>query len=66
MCNSFTILDPTVHTLIVLSIIAGKPNKMLWQVEINGLQEIYRVISNFVSSNLKVSIVHSQIYFSLR
>jgi hypothetical protein len=45
---------------------AGKPNKMLWQVEIKGLQKIYQVISNFVSSNLKVSIVHSQFYFSLR
>jgi hypothetical protein len=43
-----------------------KPNKMLWQVEIKGLQEIYQVISNFVSSNLKVDIVHSQFYFSLR
>jgi hypothetical protein len=36
--------------------IDGKPNKMLWQVEIKGLQEIYQVISNVVSSNLKVSI----------
>ena len=37
---------------------------MLWQVEIKGLQEIYQVISNFVSSNLKVSIVQSILFFS--
>jgi hypothetical protein len=38
---------------------AGKPNKMFWQVEIKDLQEIYQVISNFVGSNSKVSIIHS-------
>ena len=37
---------------------------MLWQVEIKGLQEIYQVIGNFVSSNLKVSIVQSILFFS--
>jgi hypothetical protein len=47
------------QTVVAQLMACRKPNKMLWQVEIKGLQEIYQNISNFVSSNLKVSNVHS-------